>query len=125
METASALTVVPPWQVNAAGMVVALNDSLCAFINIFLTVASCESRGTDALVRRHTASTIPAALLTECSADGSIPHVAWFAGAAVSPDGVGADGILITIVLPAATLIMLCTREVIHTNVPWDTVTAI
>lgn len=36
METASALTVVPPWQVNAAGMVVALNDSLCTFINICL-----------------------------------------------------------------------------------------
>lgn len=36
METASALTVVPPWQVNAAGMVVALNDPLCTFINICL-----------------------------------------------------------------------------------------
>lgn len=36
METASALTVVPPWQVNAAGVVVALNESLCTFINICL-----------------------------------------------------------------------------------------
>lgn len=36
METASALTVVPPWQVNAAGVVVALNESLCTLINICL-----------------------------------------------------------------------------------------
>jgi len=88
-------------------------------------VASCESRRTDAFVRRHARSTVSAALLAECSADGSIAHVARFAGAAVSLDSVGADGILITVVLPAATFIMLCAREVIHSDVAWDTVTAI
>lgn len=125
METASALTVVPPWQVNAAGMVVALNDSLCTFINIFLAVASCEPRRTDTFVRSHARSTVSAALLAECSADGPVAHVARFARAAVSLDSVGADGILITAVLPTATLVVLCTREVIHTNVSRDTVTAI
>lgn len=125
METASALTVVPPWQVNAAGMVVALNDSLCTFINIFLTVASCESRRTDTFVRSHACPAISAALFAERSAAGPIPHVARFAGAAVSLDSVGADGILITVVLPAATFVMFCTREIIHANVSRDTVTPI
>lgn len=36
METASALTVVPPWEVNTAWMVVTLNDPLCTLINICL-----------------------------------------------------------------------------------------
>lgn len=42
------------------------------------------------------------------SADGPISHIARFAGAAVSLDSVGADGILVTVVLPAAAFIMLC-----------------
>lgn len=42
------------------------------------------------------------------STDGPVAHVARFAGAAVSLDGVGADGILITVVLPAATFVVLC-----------------
>lgn len=41
-------------------------------------------------------------------ADGPVPHVARFAGTAVSLDSVGADGILITVVLPIATFIVLC-----------------
>lgn len=41
------------------------------------------------------------------SADGPVAHVAGLAGAAVAPDGVGADCILITLVLPTATLIVL------------------
>lgn len=45
------------------------------------------------------------------SADGPVPHIAWFAGAAVSSDSVGADGILITVVLPTATFIVLCTQR--------------
>lgn len=42
------------------------------------------------------------------SADGPVAHVARFARAAVSLDSVGADGILITAVLPTATLVVLC-----------------
>ncbi|TKC35320.1 hypothetical protein EI555_006094, partial [Monodon monoceros] len=45
------------------------------------------------------------------STDGPVAHVARFAGAAVSLDGVGADGILITVVLPAATFVMLCLQD--------------
>lgn len=41
------------------------------------------------------------------SADGAIAHVARLAGTQVSSDGVGADGVLITQILPAGTLIML------------------
>lgn len=41
------------------------------------------------------------------SADGAISHVARLAGAAVSLDCVGADGIFVTVVLPTATIIML------------------
>lgn len=125
METASALTVVPPWQVNTAGVVVAFNESLCAFINIFLTVASRESRRTDTLVRSHTGTSVSATLFTECFADGAISHVTRLAGAAVSLDCVGTDGIFVAVVLSAATIIMLRTREVIHTDVSWDAVTAI
>ena len=125
METASALTVVPPWKVNAAGVVVALNESLCTFINIFLTVASCESRRTDTFVRGHTGTSVSATLFTECFADSTISHVAWLAGTAVSLDCVGTDGIFVTVVLSAARIIMLRTREVIHTDVSWDAVTAI
>lgn len=42
------------------------------------------------------------------SADGPVAHVARLAGAAVSLDSVGADGILIAVVLPAATVVVLC-----------------
>lgn len=40
METTSAFTVVPAGQVDTAGVVVALNQDLCALIDICLTVAS-------------------------------------------------------------------------------------
>lgn len=42
------------------------------------------------------------------SADGAISHVARLAGTAVSLDGVGADGVFVTVVLSAATVVMLC-----------------
>lgn len=45
------------------------------------------------------------------STDGPVAHVAWFAGAAVSLDSVGTDGILIAVVLPAATFIVLCLQD--------------
>lgn len=45
------------------------------------------------------------------SADGPVPHVARFAGAAVALDSVGADGVLITVVLPAATLVVFCPQR--------------
>lgn len=41
------------------------------------------------------------------STDGAIAHVAWLAGAQVSSDGVGADGVLITQILAAGALVML------------------
>jgi hypothetical protein len=41
-------------------------------------------------------------------ADSTISHVAWLAGTAVSLDCVGTDGIFVTVVLSAATIIMLC-----------------
>lgn len=66
---------------------------------------------------------ISATLLAEYSADSPVPHSAQFVGAAVSLDSIGADGMFITGVLPAATFILFCT-EVIHTNVSRDTVTA-
>jgi len=44
METASALTVVPPWEVNTAWMVVTLNDPLCTLINICLREKHKPSR---------------------------------------------------------------------------------
>ncbi len=41
------------------------------------------------------------------SADGAVSYVAWLAGTQVSSDGVGADGVLVTQILAAGTLIML------------------
>lgn len=41
------------------------------------------------------------------SADGAIAHVARLAGTQMSPDGVGADGVLITQILAAGALVML------------------
>lgn len=45
------------------------------------------------------------------SADGAIAHVARLAGTQVSSDGVGADGVLITQILPAGALVMLWGRD--------------
>lgn len=44
-------------------------------------------------------------------ADGALAHVAWLAGAQVSSDGVGADGIFITHIFATCTLIMFCGGE--------------
>lgn len=43
METTSAFTVVPAGQVDTAGVVVALNQTLCTLVNICLAAASCKS----------------------------------------------------------------------------------
>lgn len=45
------------------------------------------------------------------SADGAVSHVARLAGTQVSSDGVGADGVLITQILAAGTLVMLWGRD--------------
>lgn len=41
------------------------------------------------------------------SADGAVAYIARLAGTQVSSDGVGADGVLITQILAAGTLVML------------------
>lgn len=41
------------------------------------------------------------------SADGAVAHVARLAGTQVSSDGVGADGVLITLILAAGAIVML------------------
>lgn len=80
---------------------------------------SRESRGTDTRVGRHTGPAASASLLTEGSADGAISHIAWLAGTQMSPDGVGADGVLITQILAAGALVMLGARVLVHSGEAW------
>lgn len=45
------------------------------------------------------------------SADGAVAHVSRLAGAQVSSDGVGADGVFVTQILSTGALVMFCRKE--------------
>ena len=118
MVAISALTVVPPRQVNAVGTAVTLNKALRALINVCLTAGSGEALWASTDIGSNAGTSVSAAVFAESFARGSIPSVARLADAVVTSNGVKAQSVLVTVVLVCEALVMFRTRVIVDSDVP-------
>lgn len=109
MVAVSALTVIPPRQVDAVGTAVTLNKALRALVNVCLTAGSREALWAGTHIGSNARSSVSTAIFAESFARGSIPGVARLADTVVSSNSVKAQSVFITVVLVCETLIMFCT----------------